>query len=37
VKGICASMPDWWSMVNMDYIAASDNAKWIIGPFLLSK
>lgn len=34
VKGTYASMPDWWSVVNMDHIAASDNANWIIAPFL---
>jgi hypothetical protein len=33
-KGSFASMPDWWSVVNMDHIAASDNANWIIAPFL---
>jgi hypothetical protein len=27
-------MPDWWSVVNMDHIVASDNASWIIAPFL---
>mgnify|MGYP005681732063 FL=1 len=35
-KGTGANMPDWWRMVNMEYITASDNAKWIIGPFLAS-
>lgn len=33
-KGSFASMPDWWSVVHMDHIAASDNASWIIAPFL---
>jgi len=33
-KGSYASMPDWWSVVDMDHIAASDNANWIIVPFL---
>ena len=34
VKGTYASMPDWWRVVNIDHIAASDNANWIIAPFL---
>ena len=27
-------MPDWWSVVDMGHIAASDNAHWVIAPFL---
>lgn len=33
-KGSCASMPDWWKVVNLDHIFASDSANLIIGQFL---
>lgn len=33
-KGTYACMPDWWSVVEMSHLAASDNAHWIIAPFL---
>jgi hypothetical protein len=35
-KGTCAAMPDCWRVVNMGYIAAAENAHWVIGPFLAS-
>jgi len=27
-------MPDWWGVVDMGHVAATDNAHWIIAPFL---
>jgi hypothetical protein len=29
-------MPDWWRVVNMEYIASAQNAYWVIVPFLAS-
>ncbi len=33
-RGTYATMPDWWGVVDMGHIAASDHAHWIIAPFL---
>jgi hypothetical protein len=34
VNGVCVAMPEWWSVVEMHHIAASDSAPWVIGHFL---
>ncbi len=34
VRGTYATMPDWWSVVDMGHIAASKHANWVIAPFL---
>jgi hypothetical protein len=36
VKGTCATMPDWWQVVKMDYIKKSQNASLVVGCFLFS-
>jgi hypothetical protein len=33
-QGKYAAMPEWWNVVNMDCIIASDHGRWIIGHFL---
>jgi len=35
-EGTCASMPEWWPMVKMDYIRQSKDAALVIGGFLMS-
>jgi hypothetical protein len=35
-QGACAAMPDWWKVVNMEYIKQSKDAALVVGCFLSS-